>query len=106
MHRGIGVFLRVHHPHQDIHHANHPLDNLPVLHPGGIEVRQVQKHQPTVLVGKAGNRRKYMTVLHVQPIEQGSAAVLAPDTRQRLGGGGPPRSRGGQFAAGNCVEQG
>ena len=48
--RGVGVLLRVEHPHQQVDQLDQPVDLEPVRHLGRVVVGQVEQHEPAQVV--------------------------------------------------------
>ena len=73
----VRVLLGVHDPHDHVHETDHALDDLPVFPRHGVEVRQVQQHEPTArgarLAPAPGGRAQRGThdpaVSDVEPVE-------------------------------------
>ena len=78
VHGGVGVFLRIEDPDEDVHEPHHPLHNLPVGRPGRVEVGQVQKDQPGAVVGEPLHRGSSMALPDLQPVQQRIAALGRP----------------------------
>jgi hypothetical protein len=81
----VSILLRIHNPDQDIHQPDHPLDSLAVGALGRVKVRQVQEDEAGLFVREVRNFEEGVALLHVQPVQQGPAAIGSPDTRKRLG---------------------
>ena len=87
----VRVLLRVHDPHHHVHETHHALDDVPVLAGHGVEVGEVEQHETTrgggppatVPRGHAQGRADHVALRHVEPVEQGLAALVPPHRGQR-----------------------
>ena len=104
VHEGIGVFLRVEHPHHEVDPLHEPIHVGAVLGMGGVVVGQVDEDE--VREGFAA------PVHHVptgdsQPLQQGDCLRgLLPDGCQRFARGGTQHPGLGHLGTDDRVEQG
>ena len=109
--RGVGVLLRVQHPHQQVGQLHQPVDLEVVRDLGRVVVGQVEQHhalQGVVLPDGVQHRvaRGLVARRDAEPLEQLVGALTAPHA------GGRPRGRGTAYAdrreleAGQRVERG
>ncbi len=97
---GIGVLLRIDHPHERIDHFDESVDLRPVFGGGRIVVRQIDQHQAGQLVSGAADS---VAAVDAQPVEQ-TGCPVADDRRPSRRGGGPPHADLGQILAHQGVE--
>ena len=103
VHQGVGVLLRIEHPHHQVDPLDEVVDMGAVRRLGGIVVGQVDQHQVSQRLGTAVGD---MPAGDPQPLQQGDGLRgLLPDRRQRLGCGGPQHPRLGHLFAHDGVEQ-
>ena len=109
--RGVGVLLRVEHPHHQVGQPDQPVDLEVVGDLGGVVVGQVEEYdalEPVVLAARVehGVAGDLVPRRDAQPLEQLVGTVPAPHARGRPRRGGAADADGRELEPGERVERG